>query len=108
MEKITTYKATGLVYGNYWGGGAGSYNARTLCGDDYDKLIEKIEESIKDGSLDAGMGYESLKGAMMQIETITDVLIEGKTYSNRASEIVFLGDLTDDEVEFLENVYLYL
>ena len=49
MEKVE-YKSTGLVYGNYWGGGRGAYKARCLKADTKEKLIEEAKRGL-DGSL---------------------------------------------------------
>jgi hypothetical protein len=101
----TTYKATGLVLGNYWGGGKGSYEARPLRNDDREALLKEAHELLKTGGLDNGMGYESLIGALLDIETITFAEIDGKTFTHADNELVFIGDLTEEQQEFLERVY---
>jgi len=49
-------------------------------------LNTKINEALKDGSIDSGMGYESLIGAMMVIEIIETITIDNKEYNNSAFE----------------------
>jgi hypothetical protein len=107
MEKKVRYKATGLVFGNYWGGGTGSYPARVLKADTKEDLIEQINKGINDGSLDSGMGYESLKGAIIDIETITSIEYENKTYTNKEYETETFGNLTDNQIEFLQRALSY-
>jgi hypothetical protein len=69
MTKIrTTYHASGVVYGKYWGGGSGWYDATDFT--DYksiDDLQTAIQRALLDGGLDSGMGYEKLIGAKMTI-----------------------------------------
>jgi hypothetical protein len=74
------FNSSGLVYGNYWGGGKGSYPAKKFSSDFYEDLIAKNENALKDGSLDSGMGYESLIGALLNIETIEIIEFEGKEF----------------------------
>lgn len=101
----TTYKAKGLVYGNYWGGGRGSYQATTLENDDYKALIKEAKQLLKSGGLDGGMGFESLIGALLDIETTTTTEIDGKTFTNREYEQEFIGKLTPKEEQFLLDVH---
>ena len=98
---MTTYKASGMVLGNYWGGGSGSYPAKRLSSDSLTELRKQIISGIKDGSLDSGMGYESLIGAIMYIETIETREIDGKTFIATEQETQFFGDMTEEQEEFL-------
>jgi hypothetical protein len=102
--KNQTYKSTGIVLGNYWGGGAGSYQARKFEADTKEELLKQANKALKDGSLDSGMGYESLIGALIEIEMIETVLIDGKEYSRSEFESTFIGNLTGDQEDFLLDV----
>lgn len=102
MESIK-FKSTGLVYGNYWGGGAGAYSAKTLEAPTKEALIEAANEGVSNGSLDGGMGYERLKGALLFITKVTTKVIDGKEFVNKETDIEFIGDLTEDEQDFLES-----
>jgi len=106
MESTKRYKATGIVLGNYWGGGKGSYKAETMLAETKEGLITKINAAIKDGSLDSGMGYESLIGAIMNVTTISSITIDKKWYTNEETEIQLFGDLTEKEQTFLENTLI--
>jgi len=86
MKKTFKYKAKGNVLGNYWGGGQGSYPTINFEANTIDVLNTKINEALKDGSIDSGMGYESLIGAMMNIEIIETITIDNKEYNNSAFE----------------------
>lgn len=101
-NKKVKYKATGAVYGRYWGGGEGAYKARTLIAETKEALLKEAEEKVKDGSLDGGMGYEKVLGAILYIETITTVEIEGKTFENIETETEFVGDLKEEIQEWLQ------
>lgn len=94
------YESTGLVYGNYWGGGQGAYAARRLEANTKEELLKQAEEGL-DGSLDDGMGYKSLIGAMLNITKFTTVEIDGKEFVNKEHETEFIGDLTDEQIDFL-------
>ena len=100
-----TYKSDGLVLGNYWGGGSGSYTATTLHSNiSKEDLIEQNKRALESGALDSGMGYESLIGALIIIETKSVIEHEGKEFTNKEYEEVFIGNLTDEQKEFLEEV----
>jgi len=105
-NKKIKYQSTGLVYGNYWGGGEGAYKALTLKANTIDELLKEAENRVENGSLDSGMGYESLIGAMLDVATITTVEIEGEIFENIKYEIHTVGNFTDKQFEFLENIIL--
>lgn len=109
----TQYAIKGIVLGNYWGGGAGLYPASQFGGEDRDKIIEQAKRMLADGSLDSGMGYESLTGALLELETCERVTVhnEGnfgaKVFTNIEHEILFIGELTDqDKEQLLDHYYL--
>lgn len=97
----TYYKVTGLVFGNYWGGGKGAYKAESYEGEDLDIIREEIKTDLKSGALDRGMGYESLIGALMTIEIISTITVKDKEFSNSEWEDEFFGDLTEEQKDFL-------
>jgi len=98
-----SYKITGLVLGNLWGGGSGRYPARTLRGTDKEKIIKEAEEALTDGSLDSGMGFESIYGAILSLTTISKINIDEKEFINTSDETIILGEVSDDEIQKLEN-----
>jgi len=101
------YKSSGLVYGNYWGGGQGAYSAKKFESNiSKAHLINKNEMALNDRSLDSGMGYESLIAAVLNIETISIIEIDGKEFRNSEKEMVFIGDLNEVQQDFLENCYI--
>lgn len=103
-NKRVIYKAKGFVYGNYWGGGKGAYKSEELEGSSIKEVDTQVKEGIKDGSLDSGMGYESLAGAIMKITKMTTVIIDGKPYVNKEYETKVYGNLTDEEEDFLYEI----
>lgn len=104
---MITYKASGMVLGNCWGGSYGGYPARKLSGDNLIELCDEIKAGLADGSLDSGMGYESLIGAVMNIETIDTREIDGKTFVATERETEFFGDLTEEQEDFLTEAMFY-
>ncbi len=101
MEKKVKWFAKGYCYGNYWGGGKGAYKTIMFTGDSEESLKEKITKAIDDGSIDSGMGYESLIGAIMEIKRHTTIDIDGEEYTNTHTDIQMFGDLSEDVQEFL-------
>jgi hypothetical protein len=106
MEKKKSYKATGFVLGNYWGGGTGAYPTIKFEADTKEELMEKAKVALDDGSIDSGMGYESLIGAILDITEITSVEIEGETFINKKYIFDTVGELTNEEYEFLQELSL--
>lgn len=103
--EIIKFKARGLVLGNYWGGGSGSYNSKPLTAQTKVELLEMANKALNDGSLDSGMGYESLIGGILEITKITTKIIDGKEFINEEHEIEFIGTLKENEEDFLENCW---
>ena len=101
MEKKVRYEAQGCVLGNYWGGGAGSYPTIKIEGTTKEEVLEKAHEALANGSLDSGMGYESLIGAVLNVTCITTVEIDGKLFTNEETETEDIGNLTDVQFDFL-------
>lgn len=97
----TIYKSGGLVFGNYWGGGKGAYAAREIEASTKEELLLKANEMLENGSLDDGMGYESLIGARIDITETKFTDIDGEEFSHENYETVFIGDLTEKEIDFL-------
>ena len=102
--KTAKFESEGYVYGFLWGGGKGAYPARKLQADNKADLLNQANEGLN-GSLDSGMGYESLIGALLEITTITTVEIEGKPFTNEERDIEFIGKLSDKDKDFLMDIY---
>jgi len=101
MEKKFTF--TGVVLGNHWGGGKGSYPSTEFIASSEEEGIEKAEKMLEEGSLDSGMGYESLIGALLDIKETTTIEIDGKEFYNDQYNSMFIGNLTEEEMDFLES-----
>lgn len=102
MEKSYKYYSTGLVLGYLWGGGKGSYPAKKFEADTKEDLLDQAKKALVDGSLDSGMGFERLLGALINIEEITTILVDGKEYYSKSYEHEFIGHLSEKEKYFLE------
>lgn len=103
MEKKKSYKATGFVLGNLWGGGQGAYRTIELEADTKESLMEKAKVALDDGTIDSGMGFESLVGAVLDITESTMVEIEDEIYINEKYIFDTVGELTDEQYEWLQN-----
>lgn len=101
----TTFMARGWVLGNLWGGGTGGYMAKTLYGDTFEEIKKQAEEGIKDGSLDSGMGYESLIGAKLRVVKTEIAEINGKEFSHdTVLRPLYIGNLTYKQKMFLARI----
>jgi hypothetical protein len=105
MKKEISYSAKGHVLGNNWGGGKGSYPTILLRANTIDELLEKSRAALTDGSLDSGMGFEKLIGAVLDVTVITTIIFEDKEFTNEETETHIIGNLTEDEEEFLLEIY---
>ena len=95
------YIARGLVWGNYWGSGRGGYKSETIEAKTMETLLKKANKMLADGSLDSGMGYESLVGAMLEIEEIETIKKADKEYQRSEYLLETIGELNEKEEEFL-------
>ena len=105
MKAKKEFTSKGLVYGNLWGGGRGAYSARRLTSDTFDGIIKQANGGLA-GSLDDGMGYESLIGAALIITEISTIFKDGKEYKHYDASLHFVGNLTPEDKDFLED-YVY-
>ena len=101
MEKKVSYKASGFVWGYNWGGGEGGYESETIYADTEDELLATANKMLEDGSLDAGMGFESLIGAVLEITKTTEIEVEGEPYSRTEYSFTNIGELNDDVIDLL-------
>ena len=97
----TKFRSTGYVLGNFWGGGSGAYPTIKLSADTHEELIKQATDALNDGSLDSGMGYESLIGALLTIETIKTVEVDGEEFTRSEFETELIGNLTEQQQDFL-------
>jgi hypothetical protein len=107
-NKKQRFECTGLVLGSLWGGQDGSYPARKINANTRQEILEKATDMLNDGSLDSGMGFESLMGARLEVKCIETIKIKGREYENENTEVIFAGDLTPEQQEFLEVCSFYL
>jgi hypothetical protein len=107
MKKTITYKATGLVLGNTWGGGRGTYATVPLQSDTKEELLAEANRLLVKNTLDNGMGFESLVGAVLSVTKQTIIEVEGDEYINEKYEIEVIGTLSEDEIEWVQENVLF-
>ncbi len=93
------FTSTGIVFGNCWGGGKCGYAAEQLEADTLQGILDLAKAGVKDGSLDSGMGFESLYAAGLQVTCIETCIIDGKEFEYKETEFHVIGDLTESEEE---------
>ena len=104
--KIIEYQAQGVCIGRLWSFEDGAYPTIKFNNSNKDELYNEIEESVKSGSIDSGMGFESIRGALMTITTKTTITVDDKTFTNEESETDIFGKVSDDEIDYLEDYLL--
>lgn len=102
MISKVRYEAKGVVLGNLWGGGEASYPSETVKADTEIELMQTLNDMLKSGALDSGMGFDGLIGAYMMKCKIETFIYNGKPYDGRHYEELFLGDLREDQKDFLK------
>ena len=107
MKKTITYKATGLVLGNTWGGGRATYDTVPLQSDTKEELLAEANRLLIKNALDNGMGFESLVGAVLSVTKRTIIEVEGDEYINEKYEIEVIGTLSEDEIEWVQQNVLF-
>ena len=95
------YQAKGIVWGNAWGGGKLGYQARQLESESLKDLRKEITKALGDGSLDSGMGFESLVGAVMEICETETIRKDGKDFEHTDYWTEVFGDLDDETSDYL-------
>ena len=99
------YRARGMVIGNLWGGGIGGYPSEELKAKTKEDILKQANKGVKEGTLDSGMGFDGLRGAVLNIEEIETIEKNGKKYSRSEYIMETIGNLTEREEELcLENM----
>ena len=96
MKRITV---TGYVFGNCWGGGTCGFKARKITGGTLKEVKAEAKRMFEDGSLDSGMGFESLNGAILEAKIETFKRINGEVYVNTKYQNFTVGKTTEYQRE---------
>lgn len=100
MENKVFY-VSGIVLGTLYSGEMGAYTASRYKTATYEEAITEGLRKLKDGSLDSGMGFKELKGALLIINEQTTVEVNNEKYLNEKIEEEFIGELSGYESDFL-------
>jgi len=97
----------GIVLGNYWGGGSGSYKMKEVFNiSDLDNFIKEYSDLNKLSELDAGMGFESMIGAIVNVMEKDTILVENTNITlSQSLGINKIGELTEEDFNFLLDLY---
>ena len=107
LTTSVSYIASGIVDGNYKGGGHDYYLTERYNEKTQEDLEQKIRADLKSGALDSEMGFESLNGCLMTIRKRTVILIDGKRYVNETVFTQDFGRINREEAEETLGVYEY-
>ena len=81
------------------------YKARSLTARSLGELKDKAIARIDDGSLDSGMGFARLIGALLYITERQVITLCGKEFTHESHwGHQFVGDLTEKQEDALLNV----
>jgi len=94
------YTARGLVWGYLWGGGKGCYPSKPLNGKSEREIKEKATRMLGDGSLDAGMGFQSLYAATLTLQVDDVKKVSKNEYVHTSYKHMFLGKPSSEEIEY--------
>ncbi len=106
MKKSISYSGKGLVLGSLWGGGQGWYETIRLNANTKKDLIKAVEKALNDKSLDSGMGFESLIGAILSVEKLTSINLDGHLFCNKEYEVCCVGEITEQNEDMIDHVFL--
>ena len=95
------YDAKGYLIGNLWGGGQGAYPTIRWGEMSKEALIRQGNKYLEDGTLDSGMGFESLVGAIASVTITTTKIINGEEYIHTDYDEIMIGNLNDDQINLL-------
>lgn len=95
------YSAKGYCWGHLWGGGQYGYATESITGISIENIQYKAQAMLKDGSLDSGMGFESLIGAVLEVTIIDTKIIKSKEYTHTDYEELIIGELAEDTIDLL-------
>ena len=98
MKRVTL---NGYVFGNCWGGGTCGYKATEVVGDTIKEAKEKATQMLNIGSLDSGMGFESLYGAIFRAKVEDIKIIDEKEYIHTEYQILSIGKVAKHEREHI-------
>jgi len=96
MKRITV---TGIVYGNCWDGRQCGFKAREIKGGTLKEVKATANRMFENGSLDSGMGFESLTGAVLEAKILTIKIINGEEYVNTKYQTITIGKVTEFQRE---------
>ena len=105
LQETHKFKATGYVVGYLWGGGTGIYKAKEIEAESKEQLLTKANEMLDNNTLDDGMGFESLKGAMLFIDDITSIVYNDKTFTHTDDQLEpeIIGKVSSIDEDFIWN-----
>jgi len=93
---------TGMVLGNLWMGGVGSYPMQRITATTRKKALDEAKKRLKNNKLTGTGDFNGEVGAMLRIECIRKGIISGREYTNSEVEpMQVIGVVTADQIEFL-------
>lgn len=92
---------TGTVLGNLWMGGKGAYPMQSISAPTRKKAVKMATQRLEMSKLTGTGDFDGEIGAKLNIKCITTRIIDGKFFTHEATEVEFIGEMDEDEVEHL-------
>ena len=106
MKTKKEYSAKGIVVGNLWGGGRGGYSTEPLRNyKSLKTLLIDANRMLIDGSLDSGMGFESLECAILNVKETETIFDDNKEYTRDTYTTEMIGIPSMNEEDFLQELF---
>jgi len=97
-----TYNAVGKVLGECFTGGTCYFSCKKLSNyKTKEELFKVAHELFESGELDAGFGFRSLRGALLEVEEVETIVIDGKNYIHSEFELHEIGEIPENDFDML-------
>jgi len=103
-DENITYSAKGFVFGMAWEMQYCTYNSKEYAANTIEQLHDRIKEDVISGSIDSGMGFYKVLGAVMDVTTTRTIIVNERTYTNESIITEYHGkDIGDDIFDQIQN-----
>lgn len=105
---MKSYYTKGVVLGELWQGGEGSYRAERQRGKTRKQVLERAQYNLENNLLTGHGDFQYLIGAYLKIIEVEEIRRNGKPFYAETEEKIYIGKLTKKQQDFLEEMYYTL
>ncbi len=95
------FSTRSIVLGITWVGYSACMFGKKLTGKSVSGILSKAKKGLRDKTLLGSGDFESLKGALIIIQTKSTIVYEGIEFYRYDDDYHFIGKVTDEEKTFL-------